>query len=328
MAAQAARALTPARRAELVKARALELGFNTAGVTDLAPVPHRNALAEWLDRGMAGSMAYMRRQAERRAKPATIVPGATRAVVVTRNYYNPDPRTPPGSGQVAKYARGHDYHTALGPPLQLLSEFIASLGSGTTIAQWYVDAGPVPERELAQRAGLGWIGKNTMLIDPARGSYCFLAAILTDLDLAPDPPFEADRCGSCTRCLDACPTAAFPEPRVLDARRCVSYLTIEHRGEIAADLEPGLGSWLFGCDICQDVCPWNEKFARVANDAELQLRRSLAHIPVREFEALDEVAFAERYGWTPLERPGLEGMRRNAAIVAQNARKETAWRRP
>lgn len=273
-------------------------------------------------------MSYMHRQAERRAEPHTIIPGATRAVVVTSNYYNRDPPAPPGTGQVAKYARGPDYHEVLRSPLESLCDFVRSLGPEGTIARAYVDAGPVPERELAQRAGLGWIGKNTMLIDPARGSFCFLATVLTNLDLAVDPVFEADRCGSCTRCLDACPTAAFPAPRVLDARRCISYLTIEHRGPIAMELESGLGTWLFGCDICQDVCPWNVKFARSPDAGPLRPHPELAHITIQELCELDETTFIERYGWTPLERPGAAGMRRNAGIVARNAREETACRRP
>ena len=328
MAPQAAGALTPGRRAQLVKARALALGFTSAGITDLTPVPHRDALRAWLAGGMAGTMSYMHRQEDRRADPSRIVPGATRAVVLTSNYYTPDPPAPPGTGRIAKYARGPDYHHALQAPLQSLCDLIRSLGPEPTTARAFVDAGPVPERELAQRAGLGWIGKNTMLIDPARGSFCFLASVLTDLDLAVDPPFEADRCGSCTRCLDACPTDAFAAPRVLDARRCISYLTIEHRGLIAAHLEAGVGSWLFGCDICQDVCPWNAKFAVLAGDGPLTPVPALAHIRVEDVERLDDADFSTRFGWTPLERPGAAGMRRNAGIVARNARKETAWREP
>jgi len=320
MAAQAADALSAAAgRAARVKAKARQLGFAGAGVTTLDPVPHADALDRWLAAGYAGTMRYMHRQAERRKRPGRITAGAGRAVVVLYNYGQND--CPPVSdhGRVAGYARGTDYHTGLRPALDQLAAFISSLGGPDSVATPFVDAGPVPERELAQRAGLGWIGKNTMLIDPRRGSFTLLASVLTDVDLAVDAPFEADRCGSCTRCLDACPTGAFPEPRVLDATRCISYLTIEYRGTIPAPLAERMGSWLFGCDVCQDVCPWNQKFARGGEDAILRLDPSRGWVPLDEFERLDRDAFDRRYGWTPLERPGLAGMRRNGALAAANA---------
>jgi epoxyqueuosine reductase len=183
----------------------------------------------------------------------------------------------------------------------------------------FVDAGPVPERELAQRAGLGWIGKNTMLIRPGLGSYTFIAAVFTDAALARDLPFATDRCGSCTRCLVACPTDAFPHPRVLDARQCISYLTIEHRGGIPDDLAPRMGEWVFGCDVCQDVCPWNRKFAAPGPSTLVELDQSREWVPLDAFAVLDEDGFRQQYGWTPLERPGLGGMRRNTAIAERNA---------
>ncbi len=307
MAPQAAQVLT-----DRVKQKARELGFDTCGVTDLAPPPHGDALTRWLEHGMHGTMGYMERQAPKRLAPARIVPGATRAIMLTRNYYNPDPPLKRGSGRVAKYARGRDYHDALEAPLRDLCAFLAELGGPDTVARAYVDAGPVPERELAQRAGLGWIGKNTMLIDPDRGSFFFLAAVLTNLDLEPDPPFGTDHCGTCTRCLDACPTGAITEPWILDARRCISYLTIEHRGEIAPDLARQLGGWVFGCDICQDVCPWNQKFAREAGDSLLDLDPNLAQVDLRDLLEIDEDEFDRRFGRTPLTRPGREGMKRNA----------------
>jgi len=186
------------------------------------------------------------------------------------------------------------------------------------MARPYVDAGPVPERELAQRAGVGWIGKNTMLIDPRRGSFTFIGSVLTNVDLAVDPPFEADRCGSCTRCLEACPTDAFPAPRVLDATRCISYLTIEHRGKVPSELAPKMGDWLFGCDVCQDVCPWNEKFAHPTSDRWWEVGSGRAWVALDEFERLDAAGFGRRYGETAFSRPGLGGMQRNAAIVRRN----------
>ena len=230
----------------------------------------------------------------------------------------PDTPAPPGHGHVAKYGRGADYHEALGAPLTALAAFVRSLGEATTIAQCYVDAGPVPERELGQRAGLGWIGKNTMLISPKHGSYFFIASVLTDLDLVPDVPFEADRCGRCRRCLDACPTGAFPEPRVLDARRCISYLTIEYRGTVDSALTPLMGAWVFGCDICQTVCPWNLRFARPHQDSQLEWQPDLEWLDLTALVGLDDREFTQRYGHTPLCRPGAAGMRRNAGIAARN----------
>ncbi len=302
-----------------MKGRALELGFTSAGITDLSPPAHTAQLDRWLAAGMAGTMRYMHRQAERRREPARIVPGATRAVVVVRNYYTPDPPERRGAGRIARYARGIDYHIALGEPLRLLADYVRSLGPAGTLVRSYVDAGPVPERELAQRAGLGWIGKNTMLIDPGRGSYTFLATVLTDLDLALDLPFEADRCGTCTRCLEACPTEAFPEPRVLDATRCISYLTIEFRGEIGPTLSSAMGDWIFGCDVCQDVCPWNEKFARAHDDRALGYEPGLAASPLEELLTMDDPEFTRRFGHTPLTRTGLAGIKRNATIARRNA---------
>lgn len=315
MATQDHAPLTPAARAGLVKQRALALGFARAGITDLAPVPHQEALVHWLEREMAGTMRYMYRQAGRRLEPATILPRATRAVVVTRTYSSEDPPPAPGTGRVARYARGRDYHAALKPPLGELARYITSLGPKGTMAKPYCDAGPVPERELAQRAGLGWIGKNTMLIDPERGSYCFLAVILTDLDLGVDLPFEADRCGTCRRCLDACPTQAFPEPRVLDARSCISYLTIEHRGDIDPALATALGDWIFGCDICQEVCPWNVKFAEAVDDPVLEPDPTLARLDLTALGRTSDNEFRSRFGETALARTGAAGMRRNARLV-------------
>lgn len=318
--------MTPEQRSEEIKGRALQLGFDRVGITHLGPPPHGTDLREWLDAGFGGTMRYMHRQLGRRLEPAGIVAGATRAVVLTRNYYIEDPATAGRGGRVAKYARGRDYHAALQGPLGELAQFTKSLGDATTLARVFVDAGPVPERELAQRAGLGWIGKNTMLIDPTMGSFVFLASILTDLDLAIDTRFEADRCGSCRRCLDACPTNAFVAERVLDARRCISYLTIEFKGEVDAEIGRLTGDWVFGCDVCQDVCPWNEKFAKESRDPVLKRDQTLAYLDLDWLCELQEEEFQSALGWTAMERSGASGMRRNADLARINFPKESPCR--
>jgi epoxyqueuosine reductase len=213
--------------------------------------------------------------------------------------------------RVAQYAWSSDYHDVLGKRLEQLATAVREIVPGST-TRCYVDAGPVPERELAQLAGLGWIGKNMMLINPAIGSFTFIGVVLTDADLAPDPPFAADRCGSCTRCLDACPTDAFVGPRELNARACISYLTIEHRGEFDALQRQQVGDWVFGCDVCQDVCPWNVSFATATDDAEFAPRPDVATPDLGELSTMADAEFALRYGDTPFARPGGAGMRRNA----------------
>jgi epoxyqueuosine reductase len=292
-----------------VKRRATALGFDAVGVTTLEPNAHAPELDRWLEAGYAGTMSYLQRQAEKRKDPRRIDPAAKIAVVTLTNYYHE-----PAQHGVAQYAWSADYHDVLGARLEKLATAIREVAPGA-MTRCYVDAGPVPERELAQRAGLGWIGKNMMLIHPEIGSFTFIGVVLTDADLAPDLPFEADRCGTCRRCLDACPTNAFPEPHVLDATRCISYLTIEHRGDFNDEQRGDVGDWAFGCDVCQDVCPWNVSFARSSSDAEFAPRADVRAPDLRALLQMDEDTFAHHYGDTPFARPGLAGMRRNAAAV-------------
>jgi epoxyqueuosine reductase len=305
-----------------VKTYALELGFDAVGVADLSPVDHAGALVDWLEHGMAGTMRYMHRQADKRLHPAKILPGADRAIVVVKNHFSRDPARRVGTGRVAKFARGPDYHRALAAPLEKLTLFVRSAGAGECTARWFVDAGPVPERELAQRAGLGWLGKNTMLINPRLGSFTFLATVLTNLELDVDEPFNADRCGTCHRCIKACPTTAFAGPRVLDARRCISYITIEHKGDVAADLRRLVGDWIFGCDICQDVCPWNRRFAREPQGSGSDVDRALAQLDLEWLARIDEAIFRQTLGGTAMTRPSTAGMRRNALVAIENHAKE------
>jgi len=331
-----------------VRAHAAELGFIACGIGDLAESRFGDALDRWLARGFGGTMRYLDRQAAKRKQPASIVPGAVRAVVVLENYYPgrdakdakdakdaqdvrdaqhvQDPTLPsvPSAEcrvpKISNYARGRDYHLEVAERLERLAAILRA--GGATIARTFVDAGPVPERELALRAGLGWIGKNTMLIRPGVGSFFFIGCILTDLPLPVDPSFEPDHCGTCTRCLDACPTGALVEPRVLDATRCISYLTIEYRGEIASDLATRLDGWAFGCDVCNEVCPWNERFS-TATERPAYDDRGIPRADPDFFERLSDVEFAERFADTPLERAGLAGMRRNFRNAVASLREPT-----
>lgn len=300
-----------------LKRRALALGFDAVGIAPLDANPHADALDRWLEAGYAGTMTYLHRQRALRNDPRLIMPGARSAVVTLTNYWHGGTPPPTDAARVAQYAWSTDYHRILGPRLEQLAAAIADLVPGAH-SKTYVDAGPVPERDLAQRAGLGWIGKNTMLIDPAMGSFTFIATVLTDAALEPDAPFDADRCGTCRACLDACPTGAFPAPHTLDARRCISYLTIEHRGSFTAIEREQVGEWLFGCDICQDVCPWNVRFARPTPDVAFAPRPATARADAAALLGLEAPEFEARYGDTAFERPGADGMRRNARAVLDN----------
>lgn len=302
---------------EAIKARAQELGFLACGITHPGPSVYADRLDEWLARGYAGTMRYLHRQAARRKDPQSIAPEARAVVVVLDNYYTPDREADTAAPRVAKYARGEDYHRVTGERLALLGNFLRSRGA--RLSRPFADAGPVPERELAQRAGLGWIGKNTMLIRPQAGSFFFIGSLFTDLPLRVDTPMELDRCGSCTRCLDACPTNAFVAPRLLDATRCISYLTIEQKGPVPDELADSFQGYAFGCDICNDVCPWNQRFATATEIPEFQPRNTLAGADPDLFETMDDEEFDLRFRDTPLERPGVAGMRRNFRAAFRSA---------
>jgi len=300
-----------------VENRALELGFDAVGVCDLSPIA-RGALRRWLERGFAAQMFYMHRQAPKRERPAAIVAGASRAVVVLKSYYHPEVEEPRLRGRISRYAWGEDYHEKMGERLARLGAFLVRLGGSPRRTGWFVDAGPVPERELAARAGLGWIGKNTMLINQRLGSFTFIGSVFTDLEIEPDAPFVADRCGSCRRCLEACPTQALVAERELDARRCISYLTVEHRGEFPVGSGGSIGEWVFGCDLCQSACPWNAKAKSGGREGEFSLGETPLHFDLEDLCTIDERTFAVRYGKTALKRAGARGLRRNAGQVRMN----------
>jgi epoxyqueuosine reductase len=262
-------------------------------------------------------MAYLARGAEKRRDTRLPVPGTVSAVVVAMNYGGREP-----SGPVARYARGDDYHDVMVERLEQLHARIEALLGRKVRGKAYVDTGPLLERDLARRAGLGWFGKNTNLLNPKLGSFFFLGALLLDLELEPDAPFESDHCGSCTRCIEACPTGAIVEPRVLDATRCLSYTTIELRGEIPEPLREAQGELLYGCDICQDVCPWNVRFSQELSEPSFTPRAAIAgkdaRTIARDILALDDESFRTAYRSSPMKRAKLRGLKRNAAVVLGN----------
>jgi epoxyqueuosine reductase len=310
--------LTALALAEAVKARARAVGFDRAAVGPAGPPAHGEAFARWLDAGHAGTMAYLHRQRADRLDPDRLLPGA-RSVVAVALAYAPAADDAGWDG-VARYARGRDYHDLMRPRLRALVDFLAEAAGPGTRSRAAVDTSAVLERDLAARAGLGWIGKNTNLLAPGLGSYFFIGLVLTTAEMAEDA-VQPDRCGTCTACLEACPTAAFVAPHVLDARRCIAYLTIEHRGPIDPALREGMGGWLFGCDVCQEVCPWN-RHAAPAREPDLAPRAAPG--PPASLLALDEAAFRERFRGSAIRRARRGGLLRNAAIALGNRRAREA----
>jgi len=302
----------------LLKQKALELGFDLVGVASPDPPPHLEVYRAWSQAGRHGEMDYLssERALRRRADPRELLPECQSILVVASNYHTPNP--PQEGSRIASYALGDDYHEVLSQRLRRLVSFLESQLGGRVPHRIYTDTGPILERELAARAGLGWIGKNTCLINPRRGSYFLLAEVLLGVELVPDVPFTSDHCGSCRRCVDACPTQCILHDRTLDATRCISYLTIEHRGDIPIDLRPGIGNWLFGCDICQEVCPWNLRFAQECRDADLRPRAETQSLTSDAVLASDPLTLQGALRRSPLRRAKASGLRRNAAIVLGN----------
>jgi epoxyqueuosine reductase len=312
-----------------IKAEAVRLGFHLAGITTADRADTAAQYAAWVEAGHAGEMGYMARDPERRQDPSLVLPDARSIVVVGLGYDTgavdatagtgaPIPLIGLPAGRIARYAVGDDYHEVMKERLEHLLAWIRTNAPREVRGRAYVDTGPLLERDLARRAGLGWFGKNTMLLRPRMGSYFFLGALLLDLPLVPDEPFGGEHCGTCRRCLDACPTAAFVAPHVLDARRCISYLTIELRGPIPRELRPLIGNWIFGCDICQEVCPWNRK-APLSDEPAFRPRSGLAVPDLIPLLSLTQEEFSTRFKSSPIKRAKRRGLLRNVAVALGNS---------
>ncbi len=311
-----------------LKAQALGIGFDLAGITTLGPAETAPVFERWLAAEYHGEMDYLRRGAELRGDTTRPEPGMHSALVVALDYGGRQP-----AGPIARYARGDDYHRVMWDRLDELLAWVRAERGATVRGRAYVDTGPILERDLARRAGLGWSGKNTMLIHPRMGSFFFIGSLFLELDLAPDAPFTEEHCGTCTRCLDACPTEAFVEPGVMDARRCISYLTIESRAALPAEFHEAIATHLYGCDVCQDVCPWNVRFAKsppsegplaprpefaVADRADDDAADPATAALARTILAMDEIEYRDRFRGSAMKRAKLAGLQRNAAVVLAN----------
>jgi epoxyqueuosine reductase len=308
-----------------IKDQAYQLGFSLVGVTTAEPLPHADVFNSWLDEGRHGEMSYLNTPRSRlcRGRPDLILPACRSILVLGMRYPAPTPiiaainSNQHPHGRIASYAWGADYHDILPVRLRSLVTFIELQVGHSFPSRWYTDTGPLLERELAQRAGLGWIGKNTCLISPEQGSYFLLAEILLGIELEPDQPFNPDRCGTCRRCIQSCPTGCILPDRTLDARRCISYLTIELKGSIPAELRPLMDGWVFGCDVCQSVCPWNH-FAAVEGDPAFNHSLTRPTPDLQEEMTLSANDFNLKYRRSPLRRPKRTGYLRNIAIALGN----------
>jgi epoxyqueuosine reductase len=308
-----------------IKAEAQRLGFDFAGVTTPNPPATFPVYQSWLEAGQHGEMGYLAadRALERRCDPSLILPECQSILVLGIRHDKPAGTQPVKStrpqGRVAAYAGGEDYHDVLPERLKAMVAFIEAEVGAPVANRWYTDTGPILERDLAHRAGLGWVGKNSMLINPKLGSYFLLAEILLGVKLEPDAAFVTDHCGSCTRCLDACPTGCILPNRTLDARRCISYLTIELKGPIPLELRPQLKDWVFGCDICQQVCPWNVRFAPEKGDPAFTPHKEIPTVDLQAELSLSPQEFNAKFKGNPVIRAKRRGYLRNVAVALGNA---------
>ncbi len=314
-----------------IQAEADSLGFSLVGVTQPHQPPHFEAFQGWLDSGRHGQMGYLSKpeSVQRRKDPGLIFPEARSILSLAVLYSSPDQfpdsrQAGQMRGRVAAYAWGKDYHQVIPPRLDLLAEKIAKLGGRPVQQKRYTDTGPILERDLAQESGLGWIGKNTCLISPQLGSYFFLAELFIDVEIELDPPFPYDRCGSCQRCIQACPTGCILPDRTIDARRCISYLTIENKQEIPAELRSQVGNWIFGCDICQEVCPWNLRFAPRHGDPAFEPRPEIANPNLLQDVLLTPQAFNLKFKDSPVLRSRRRGYLRNVCVALGNRQEPAA----
>lgn len=305
-----------------IRARAKALGFELVGIAPAEPSRYADYLREWLQAGNAASMDWLHRRVDERTDPAAYLPQARSVICVAMNYYVPlqvgDAEAPAYQGRIARYALGDDYHEIIKPRLHELSDWLKA-ARPDAVTRACVDTAPVMEKDIASRAGIGWVGKNSCFINEHSGSWYLLGEIVTTIDLPPDQP-AVDRCGTCTRCIEACPTGAITGPYHLDARKCISYLTIEHRGDIDPHLKPLIGDWLYGCDICQDVCPWNSK-SLPTTDPVLQPRFPTGSLDVRDVVQWDDETYRARLKGSAMKRIKLPILKRNAGIVMDNQRK-------
>ena len=301
-------------------ALARELGFDSCRVAKCNPPAHANEFRTWLEDGAHGEMHYMKRGAEKRSDPQGVLPGAKSVIVLALNYFQGKFRRSQtaATGRIARYAWGDDYHDVITAKLDKIDNFLREVGGDQ---KCYVDTGPILERDHAAQAGIGWHGKSTMLIDAKLGAWFFLAEILTTLELAPDTP-QRDRCGTCERCITACPTGAIAAPHRLDARRCISYLTIELKTSIPVELRPLIGDRIFGCDDCLDACPWN-KFAEVSRETAFAARRSTIGMALRDYLDLNDEQFQEMFRHSPIKRIKRRGFLRNVCVALGNVGDES-----
>jgi epoxyqueuosine reductase len=293
--------------------RAREIGFDACRVARCDEAPHAQNFLSWIGDGCHGDMAWMERNPHRRVDPREVLPGARSVIVLAYNYFQGTEKPRSHPGVIARYAWGDDYHDIVEKKLAELNRFLEESGGRQ---RYYVDTGPILERDFASAAGLGWNGKSTVQIDRNLGTWFFLADILTTLDLPPDPP-AADRCGKCTRCIDACPTEAITAPHRLDARKCISYLTIEHKGPIPEEYRVALGDRIYGCDDCLTACPWN-RFAQAAHETRFNLRPEVAEMKLRDFLALDDEAFRTLFRKSPVKRLKRPRFLRNVCVALGN----------
>ena len=306
-----------ATRVNIIKAKTIELGFNYCGIAKAQPLDEdARRLEQWLKKDMHGSMHYMENHFDMRVDPTRLVPGAKSVITLLLNYF-PKELQKDDSPKIAKYAYGEDYHEVIKTKLNLLLQFIKK-EIGEINGRGFVDSAPVLERSWAQKSGLGWIGKNGNLINKQNGSFFFIATLITDLELTYDNAYTKDYCGTCTKCIDACPTEAILPDKVIDGSKCISYFTIELKDMLIPENMKGkFDNWMFGCDVCQDVCPWN-RFSNSANEVNFKPLPEILNFTKNDWEELTEESFKKIFAHSPLKRSKWKGIKRNLEFISQN----------